>query len=50
VPEDTYRSSRAAVLAGFLRRSSIYQVKEFVNRYEARARQNLEHALAALTG
>jgi predicted metal-dependent HD superfamily phosphohydrolase len=50
VPEATYRSSRSAVLAGFLRRSSIYQIKEFVNRYEARARDNLEHSLTTLTG
>jgi predicted metal-dependent HD superfamily phosphohydrolase len=50
VPDPTYRSARSAVLAGFLRRSSIYQTKEFVYRYESRARKNLTRALAALAG
>ena len=49
VPEPAYRHSRAVVLSGFLRRRSIYLTREFANRYEARARQNLERALAALS-
>jgi predicted metal-dependent HD superfamily phosphohydrolase len=49
VPDLTYRNARAAVLGGFLRRATIYQHPEFVERYESRARQNLERSLAALT-
>jgi predicted metal-dependent HD superfamily phosphohydrolase len=50
VPEATYRSARSAVFAGFLRRPSIYQTREFVYRYESRARENLTRALADLAG
>lgn len=49
VPEPIYRTSRAAVLSGFLRRPSIYQSAPFVKRYERQARQNLERAVATLT-
>lgn len=49
VPHPIYRSSRATVLIGFLRRSSIYQCAPFVNQYEQQARQNLERAVAGLT-
>ncbi len=45
VPEPTYRSSRSEVLAGFLRRRSIYQTEQFRNRYEVSARANLERIL-----
>ena len=48
VPEPTYRSSRSEVLAGFLRRRSIYQTEYFRERYEVSARANLERALAEL--
>jgi predicted metal-dependent HD superfamily phosphohydrolase len=48
VPEPTYRSSRAEVLAGFLRRRSIYQTKSFHDRYEVPARVNLERMIAQL--
>lgn len=48
VPEPVYRSSRAEVLAGFLRRQSIYQTERFRNQYEAPARANLERTIAAL--
>jgi predicted metal-dependent HD superfamily phosphohydrolase len=47
VPEPMYRSSRSEVLAGFLRRRSIYQTELFRNRYEASARANLERTLRA---
>lgn len=48
VPEAVYRSSRSEVLAGFLRRRSIYQTEYFRARYEQPARANLERALASL--
>jgi predicted metal-dependent HD superfamily phosphohydrolase len=48
VPEPVYRSSRAEVLAGFLRRRSIYQTERFRNQYEASARANLERTIAGL--
>jgi predicted metal-dependent HD superfamily phosphohydrolase len=49
VPEPIYRTSRATVLLGFLRRPSIYRCTPFVDRYELQARRNLERAVAALT-
>jgi predicted metal-dependent HD superfamily phosphohydrolase len=48
VPEPTYRSGRSEVLAGFLRRRSIYQTELFRNRYEVSARANLERTLRGL--
>jgi predicted metal-dependent HD superfamily phosphohydrolase len=48
VPEPIYRASRSEVLAGFLRRRSIYQTEYFRSRYEAPARANLERSLAQL--
>jgi predicted metal-dependent HD superfamily phosphohydrolase len=48
VPEPTYRQERSAVLAGFLRRRSIYQTDQFRQRYEALARFNLEHLIKKL--
>jgi predicted metal-dependent HD superfamily phosphohydrolase len=50
VPEAIYRSSRSEILAGFLRRSAIYQTDHFRDRYEASARANLEGALVELAG
>jgi len=49
VPQPIYRSSRAAVLGGFLRRPSIYQSPPFMERYERQARRNLERAVATWT-
>ncbi|HEY3011360.1 MAG TPA: hypothetical protein VGJ36_01340 [Gemmatimonadales bacterium] len=49
-PERLYRSSRSEVLAGFLRRRSIYQTDYFRTQYEVTARANLQRALAALAG
>lgn len=48
VPEPMYRVTRSEVLAGFLRRRSIYQTEYFRERYEQPARANLERALAGL--
>jgi predicted metal-dependent HD superfamily phosphohydrolase len=50
VSEPTYRSARSEVLNGFLRRRSIYHTDRFAQRYERKARQNLERVLAALSG
>lgn len=49
VPEPMYRSSRSEVLAGFLRRRSIYQTEYFRERYEQLARANLKRMLADLS-
>jgi predicted metal-dependent HD superfamily phosphohydrolase len=48
VPEPVYRSSRSEVLAGFLRRRSIYLTDHFRDRYEVPARQNLHRLIARL--
>jgi predicted metal-dependent HD superfamily phosphohydrolase len=48
VPEPVYRSSRSEILAGFLRRRSIYQTEYFQQRYEASARANLERLITNL--
>jgi len=48
VPEPIYRRERSAVLAGFLRRPSIYQTDQFRQRYEASARANLERLIEKL--
>ena len=50
VPEPMYRSARSGVLNGFLRRRSIYHTDRFAQRYERKARHNLERVLAALSG
>jgi predicted metal-dependent HD superfamily phosphohydrolase len=50
VPESVYRSARAEILEGFLRRGSIYQTGYFRDRYEPQARANLARALKALVG
>lgn len=50
VPEPIYRTSRAEILSGFLRRRSIYQTDVFRARYEAPARANLERLMKKLGG
>jgi predicted metal-dependent HD superfamily phosphohydrolase len=50
VPEPIYRRERSAVLAGFLRRHSIYQTDQFRRQYEVPARANLKRLIAELGG
>jgi predicted metal-dependent HD superfamily phosphohydrolase len=50
VPEPVYRGARAEILAGFLRRRSIFQTDYFRDRYEVQARANLELVLKELGG
>lgn len=50
VPEPMYRSTRAEVLAGFLRRRPIFQTKSFREQYELPARANLERVVRNLGG
>jgi predicted metal-dependent HD superfamily phosphohydrolase len=49
VPEPVYRSTRSEILAGFLRRRTIYQTEEFRDRYENSARRNLRQLIGQLT-
>jgi predicted metal-dependent HD superfamily phosphohydrolase len=49
VPEPVYRSTRSEILAGFLRRRTIYQTPAFREHYESTARRNLRHLIARLT-
>ena len=48
VPEPVYRGARAEILAGFLRRRSIFQTDFFRQRYETRARANLHQVIEKL--
>jgi len=48
VPEDTFRKRRREVLEQFLARSHIYSTGVFRERYEPRARANLQRSLEAL--
>ncbi len=48
VPEPVYRGARAEILAGFLRRRSIFQTDYFRDRYEVPARTNLERMISQL--
>lgn len=48
VPEPLYRHKRRALLASFLARPFIYQTAPFREHREARARANLQRALATL--
>jgi predicted metal-dependent HD superfamily phosphohydrolase len=50
VPRKKYVLARVGVLQGFLARPRIYRFEPFVDRYEARARENLAGAIAALLG
>jgi predicted metal-dependent HD superfamily phosphohydrolase len=48
VPETAWRERRAAVLRSFLLREKLFATRFFRERYEAQARENLSHAIAAL--
>jgi predicted metal-dependent HD superfamily phosphohydrolase len=48
VPDDEWRTGRAAVLTGFLDRPTIYSTPSARGRWEARARANLTAELASL--
>ncbi|NUS21288.1 MAG: hypothetical protein HOQ25_16105 [Mesorhizobium sp.] len=48
VEEPIWRAGRSAVLKGFLARPHIFYTTEFRQRFEAKARQNIERSLAAL--
>ena len=48
VPDDKFRTGRAAVLLHFLKRKRIYSTPYFFNKYEKRARANLKRSLAKL--
>jgi predicted metal-dependent HD superfamily phosphohydrolase len=50
VPQPVYRGAREEILAGFLRRRSIFQTAYFRDRYESQARANLERAIKELAG
>ncbi|MBS2015229.1 MAG: hypothetical protein JST00_20235 [Deltaproteobacteria bacterium] len=50
VPPAAYAAGRATVLRRFLEREHIYATPLFRDRYEARARANIEGALRALAG
>jgi predicted metal-dependent HD superfamily phosphohydrolase len=49
VPEPMYRTRRSEVLRRFLSRPTIYQTAWFRERYETRARANLERSLTQLS-
>jgi predicted metal-dependent HD superfamily phosphohydrolase len=49
VPEPDYRRARSEILAGFLRRRTVYQTAPFRERYESAARQNLRHSISRLS-
>jgi predicted metal-dependent HD superfamily phosphohydrolase len=48
VPAPLYRRERTEVLRSFLKRKSVYSTAEFRERYEVRARINLERAIGQL--
>jgi predicted metal-dependent HD superfamily phosphohydrolase len=50
VPEDVFQRERVKILRGFLERQHIYYHREYRERFEARARSNLEQAIARLGG
>ncbi len=50
VPEDMFRRERAKILRSFLDRQHLYYHREYRERFEARARTNLEQAIARLDG
>ena len=48
VPDEMFRSTRAEILKELLGRSHLYSTAYFQERYEARARRNLQHSLQYL--
>lgn len=50
VPKVLFRTARADILKGFLSRDTIYLTDFFRNRYEKRARKNLERSIRRLGG
>jgi predicted metal-dependent HD superfamily phosphohydrolase len=50
VPEAAFRAGRAQIAQSFLARPHIFSSTYFRDRYEVRARQNLERSLAQLRG
>lgn len=48
VPEDAFKSRRLRILKQFLARGEIFHTANFSARYEAQARANLRHSIAAL--
>ncbi|XP_070563765.1 uncharacterized protein [Ptychodera flava] len=48
IPEEKYRVGRAAVLKSFLERKNIYATKEFREKFEKRARSNVEQEIRNL--
>ncbi len=48
VPEDAYRTGRAAVLNAFLARPAIYQTPQYRKAREAKTRRNMEAELRRL--
>ena len=48
VPEMTFAAKRAEILERFLARKSIYATREFIRKYEERARRNLESSIRKL--
>jgi predicted metal-dependent HD superfamily phosphohydrolase len=50
VPRRKYVAGRTAILQGFLARPYIYVWPQFRERYEVRARENLERAITVLRG
>lgn len=49
VSEEDFRFHRAKILQSFLDRPSIYYTERFREKYEARARANLERSIKKLT-
>jgi predicted metal-dependent HD superfamily phosphohydrolase len=48
VPAVVFWTKRREILRGFLARASIFNTREFVEAYEARARANLERSIKRL--
>lgn len=48
VPEEEFRKGRVDLLKRFLGRARIYRTEEFANRYEERARSNMEAEIRLL--
>lgn len=49
VPEKTYKTERAKMLRMFLNRNPLYQTPEIREKYEEKARKNLQRSLEKLT-